>query len=131
MRLTANPSNPEKGPAVSDHPLGRRNRMTDSRALQQLATASGWTLVYHVPRSQVWERSRGRQSGGLHLHATEPFERGRLRRQPGQSLCGKHGWYERPVQHVSDLAVRCGECVRRAQRHGIPWPPAADLAEQP
>lgn len=29
---------------------------------------------YHVPRSQVWDGSRGRQSGKTHLHTTEPLE---------------------------------------------------------
>lgn len=81
---------------------------------------------YHVPRSQVWEGSRGRQSGGTHLHVLEPVVFGRIRRQAGQALCGKHGWYERPPEFESELAEtgRCGRCVEVAGRHGIDWPVA-------
>lgn len=99
--------------------------MTTQRAL----SSETWTLRYHVPRSQVWEGSRGRQSGAVHLHAVDEItvtaKRGRcgtLTRAAGRSLCGKHGWYERPVKHDSDLQLRCAECERRATRYGIDWP---------
>lgn len=69
--------------------------------------------LYHVPRSQVWNGSRGRQSGAVHLHVTEPFDVGRIHRQPGQSLCGKRGWYERPAEGER-LCPRCDEIRERA-----------------
>lgn len=78
-----------------------------------------WDLWYHVPRSQVYEGSRGAQSGAVHLHAAEPVALGRIRREVGQSLCGKRGWYER-IAHRGE--VRCAECVRRAERYGVEWP---------
>ncbi len=53
---------------------------------------------YHVPRSQVWEGSRGRASGCVHLHVTSSVEFGRITREPQQALCGKRGWYERPAE---------------------------------
>lgn len=79
-----------------------------------------WRPLYHVPRSQVWEGSRGRQSGAVHLHLSGEYWRsGRLYRRNGQSLCGRSGWYER--EPTGD-EPRCGECVRRAARHGVEWP---------
>lgn len=83
-------------------------------------------LRYHVPRSQVWEGSRGRQTGGTHLHVMEPFTSGRLRRQKGRALCGKNGWYERPPEFPSEFQPegRCARCVEIAARHGIVWPDA-------
>jgi hypothetical protein len=89
---------------------------------------SAWVLRYHVPRSQVYEGSRGGQSGAVHLHATEAVDLGRIKRQPGQVLCGRRGWYERPVEHESDLRVRCGECLLRAKRYGIAWPDESESA---
>ena len=67
---------------------------------------------YHVPRSQVWEGSRGGQSGCVHLHVTEPFELGRIRRKPGQALCGKRGWWERPAEGER-LCPRCESVAGR------------------
>lgn len=84
-----------------------------------------WELRYHVPRSQVWEGSRGAQHGAVHLHATEPVNYGRITRKPGQPLCGRYGWYERAIEHDSDLEHRCAECERRAKRYGITWPQSA------
>jgi hypothetical protein len=79
---------------------------------------------YHVPRSQVWQGSRGRQAGATHLHVLEPVVLGRIRRQAGRALCGKDGWYERPPEFASELADsgRCARCVEIAARHGIAWP---------
>ena len=91
--------------------------------------SNGWRVLYHVPRSQVWEGSRGRQTGAVHLHATVDWSlsakrgrRGSLVRRAGQALCGRHGWYEREVEHESDLTVRCTNCVRMAERYGVDWP---------
>lgn len=83
-------------------------------------------LRYHVPRNQVWQGSRGRQHGGTHLHVMEPAVLGRIRRKPGQALCGKHGWYERPPEFESELAEngRCARCVEIASRYEISWPDA-------
>lgn len=83
-----------------------------------------WTVLYHVPRSQVWEGSRGGQRGNLHLHATSTLQIGRMVRHAGsyaKALCGKAGWYTRPVEWHD--AGRCPECEARAVRHDIPWPP--------
>jgi len=64
--------------------------------------------LYHVPRSQVWEGSRGRQAGKIHLHVD------------GRVVCGKRrGWYEREPM---DGEERCPRCVERAERRGIAWP---------
>ena len=51
--------------------------------------------AYFVPRSQVWEGSRGRQSGRVHLILD------------GKVLCGrKRGWYERPPEG-EPICERC------------------------
>lgn len=69
------------------------------------------SILYHVPRSQVWEGSRGRQTGRVHLHL-----------DGGRSLCGRRGWYERePIQGEQP----CSRCATRAERLGIAWPGAA------
>jgi hypothetical protein len=69
--------------------------------------------VYYVPRSQVWEGSRGRQSGSVHLHVD------------GRAICGrKRGWYERSP----DGELRCPRCVIRAEKLGIEWPEPAQAA---
>jgi hypothetical protein len=83
-------------------------------------------LLYHVPRSQVWEGSRGRQRGHFHIHVTERLFSPPLVRNAGYSLCGKAGWYE-----TDDLVGRpgvtiCPTCLKRAERYGveIPEPPS-------
>lgn len=70
---------------------------------------------YHVPRSQVWERSAGRQRGHVHLHTRARFDLGRIHRQPGQALCGRRGWYERPLEEreVAEACPRCAEIAGR------------------
>ncbi len=92
-------------------------------------TAAAFKLVYHVPRSQVWEGSRGGQSGAAHLHAADDVTLsaklgrcGTLHRVARQSLCSKRGWYERSVESERDLRIRCAECVKRAERYGVEWP---------
>ena len=75
---------------------------------------------YHVPRSQVWEGSRGRQSGKVHLHvpagAAGPMRFGRIVRAPGRALCGRVGWYERPpYEGELELCTRCGEVAARVE----------------
>ena len=69
---------------------------------------------YHVPRSQVWEGSRGGQRGHVHLHVRkgDAFQAGRIRRVQGESLCGKRGWYERPAEGEG-LCPRCLEIGTR------------------
>ena len=73
--------------------------------------------LYHVPRSQVWPGSRGRQSGLIHLHVKsgEAFEAGRLRRIQHQSLCGRRGWYERPTEDAEPQR-QCERCVEIGMR---------------
>jgi hypothetical protein len=81
---------------------------------------------YHVPRSQVWQGSRGRQEGRVHLHLPPdagpwgvpiPLV-GRIARTPGSSLCGRCGWYERAPEFAyerTDEAL-CARCVAIAAR---------------
>ena len=65
-------------------------------------------LAYFVPRSQVWEGSRGRASGRVHLLVD------------GRVLCGRRrGWYERPPVAGEEP---CRRCVDGARRRGISWP---------
>lgn len=71
---------------------------------------------YHVPRSQVWQGSRGRQAGHTHLHTREPLELGRIRRRAGAALCGRDGWYERPPEGEHELADVCPRCAEIADR---------------
>jgi len=60
------------------------------------------TLLYHVPRSQVWEGSRGRQSGRVHIHVN------------GRALCGvRNPWYPRPPLEGEQM---CSRCEARAAR---------------
>lgn len=71
---------------------------------------------YHVPRSQVWAGSRGRQSGNVHLHVTDDVTIGRLARRKGASLCGKRGWYEREPTAGEET---CPRCLDIAHRYGF------------
>ncbi len=86
---------------------------------------------YHVPRSQVWEGSRGRQRGKIHLHVLGPRRQLQsttasarvLERGNGETLCGKQrGWYEVPVDEAPSGAERCPKCVERSERYGVSWP---------
>jgi len=73
---------------------------------------AAWIPLYHVPRSQVWAGSGGRQRGHVHLHVTEHFDVGRIHRKPGQALCGKRGWYEREPEGET-VCPRCEEIAAR------------------
>lgn len=66
-------------------------------------------VLYHVPRSQVWENSRGRQLGKVHLHID------------GRALCGRRGWFERPLD-PGEIKELCPRCVSKATKLGIEWP---------
>lgn len=77
-------------------------------------------LRYHVPGSQVWGGSAGRQAGHVHIHVKGWLCVGRLKRAPGKPLCGREGWYERPPEHPGEKM--CPGCVGKAERHGIPYP---------
>ena len=100
--------------------------MTDPRLIEatessnRLTIRQAFELRYHVPRSQVWEGSRGGQKGKVHLHvkAGEAFQAGRIRRIERQSLCGRRGWYEREpelgeAQFKGDFCPRCVEIGTR------------------
>lgn len=80
-------------------------------------------LLYHVPWSQVHPGSRGGQTGLVHLHvkAGDVFVSGRIRRSERQALCGRRGWYERPLEagEGESLAGVCGRCVDIATRDGL------------
>lgn len=103
-----------------------------------------WSARYHVPRSQVWEGSRGRAHGSVHLHLPlgptptpgEPRPKVELTattgrkttilRSPASPLCGKgRGWYERPALDHELTHERCPRCVALADRYGVEWPTAA------
>lgn len=74
---------------------------------------------YHVPRSQVWAGSGGRQAGSVHLHVSEDVTLGRFSRRRGEALCSKRvGWYEREADE-HERADLCPECKARAARHGL------------
>jgi hypothetical protein len=73
-------------------------------------------LVYHIPRSQVWEGSRGGQHGNTHLHVRADFDSGRIHRRAGQALCGKDGWMPRPPEYDSEFSDLCPRCVEIANR---------------
>lgn len=70
---------------------------------------------YHVPRSQVWRGSRGRQSGNVHYHVTRDVAFGRIRRTRYAALCGRRGWYERELYdgEVHTICERCAELLDR------------------
>lgn len=82
---------------------------------------AGLKLVYHVPRSQVWAGSRGRQTGNVHLHVTEPVKLGRLVRGANRALCGRDGWYERSL-YDGEREAMCPRCKAAAERHGLSIP---------
>lgn len=73
---------------------------------------------YHVPRSQVWGGSRGGQSGHVHLHVKESLQVGRIKRVKGQALCGKRGWYERPLDKL-EIATACSRCAEIERRRRL------------
>jgi hypothetical protein len=75
--------------------------------------------LYHVPYSQVWEGSRSRQAGKVHLHVVADLAAGRLKRLAGRALCGRRGWYERPAEADEQL---CPRCVELGRRYGVEWP---------
>lgn len=81
----------------------------------------GLVRRYHVPRSQVWEGSRGRQTGRVHLHTNERLHLGGrfTVRQPGRALCLAAGWYEREPEEGEELCSRCREI---ADRFGLEVP---------
>jgi hypothetical protein len=104
----------QRPPATDPAPVGR-------------STPASFEERYHVPRSQVWEGSGGRQQGNVHLHVlgemkTFKAASGRtLVRGDGRALCGKRGWYEREPY---DGERRCPRCEDLAVRYGIQWPEA-------
>jgi hypothetical protein len=81
----------------------------------RLTLSEAFDLRYHVPRSQVWEGSRGRQVGHVHLHVKEgeAFEAGRIRRVEFRSLCGRNGWYDRDPIEGETACPRCVEIGSR------------------
>lgn len=79
-------------------------------------------LRYHIPHSQVWERSAGRQRGGVHLHILTQFDQGRIHRKAGAALCGKVGWMEREPDGETS---RCARCDELAKRFGLRWETSA------
>lgn len=75
---------------------------------------------YHIPKSQLYEGSRGGHRGNVHLHVLEDVKLGRLVRKSGECLCSKkHGSYER---EPDDNETRCPSCDRIAKKNGIEWP---------
>jgi hypothetical protein len=93
-----------------------------------------WSVRYHVPRNQVFEGSRGRQSGAVHLHlpivpgGRRTFlalaeRKSTIERKPGEALCKRDAWYDRdPIGTELEPSARCVRCVAIATRFGIEWP---------
>ena len=88
--------------------------------ITRLTIRQAFDLRYHVPRSQVWEGSRGSQHGNVHLYVKEgeAFQAGRIRRVQRQTLCGKTAWYPRSLEgdegkHQEDFCPRCIEIGTR------------------
>ena len=81
----------------------------------RLTIREAFDTRYHVPRSQVWEGSRGKQGGHVHLYvkAGEAFEAGRIRRVERETLCGRVAWYDRPAEDSEELCPRCYEIGTR------------------
>jgi hypothetical protein len=110
------------GPAASrrERPSALAERATSSPNPASEETGpdlSRFVLLCHVPRSQVWAGSRGAQRGNTHLHVRdERFDAGRIHRLRGQALCGKRGWYERPVEFPSEFTDLCPRCSEIASR---------------
>jgi hypothetical protein len=105
---------------MPEQPLSRAaaSRQPDSeRSARELVASE---LRYHVPMSQVWEGSRGRQKGHYHIHVTERLFSPPLVRERGQSLCGKSGWYEHTEPRDAEI---CPSCLDRAGRYGVQVPP--------
>lgn len=87
----------------------------------RLTVREAFDLRYHVPRSQVWGGSRGRQRGNVHLYvkAGEAFQAGRIRRVQHQTLCGRSAWYDRALEGdegktPDDWCDRCLEIGTRS-----------------
>lgn len=94
---------------------------------------------YHVPRSQVWEGSRGGQRGKIHLHILGPPRiltadasgEGRysaITRGHGGALCRRVGWYE-SAPEAGEEDSRCPRCIDLAERYRVQWPSAAATSE--
>jgi hypothetical protein len=89
-----------------------------------LSIREAFDLRYHVPRSQVWEGSRGRQHGNVHLHVKqgEAFQAGRIHRVQYEALCGRSAWYGRAPEGIEgtredDFCPRCIEIGTRPSGH--------------
>lgn len=74
---------------------------------------------YHVPRSQVWEGSRGGQQGNVHFHLLSELDTPRLKRKAGAALCGRRGWYER---EPTTGEKPCPRCLDLAERYHVEVP---------
>lgn len=83
--------------------------------MTRLSLSEAFDLRYHVPRSQVWQGSRGRQVGHVHLHVKqgEAFQAGRIRRVQWQALCGRSAWYDREPTEGEGMCPRCTEIGSR------------------
>ena len=100
-----------------DHPLPD----DDTDGASRLPLHEAFDLRYHVPRSQVWEGSRGKQRGNVHLYVKEgeAFVAGRIHRVEHQTLCGRRAWYARPLQgnegqREDEFCPRCVEIGTRS-----------------
>ena len=117
----SHPSGRDSGAASGSDDGPARSGATSPAEFQAQVVAR-----YHVPRSQVWPGSRGRQQGKVHLHVlrgplTFTAANGRtISRGGGVALCGKVGWYERPGEPHEEHCPRCAEL---AERYRVPWPP--------
>lgn len=82
-------------------------------------------VLYHVPRSRVWQGSCGGQRGYAHIHVANgparfTAENSRsITRGGGVSLCQRHGWYEHPAESGDKP---CPKCRDLAERYGVEIP---------
>jgi hypothetical protein len=80
-----------------------------------------------VPRNQCYAGSRGGQRGNVHLKVMSgEVHFGRKVRTPGDTLCLRRAWYDRPLEYEDERSDErlCPRCVHVAARVGLPVPPA-------
>jgi hypothetical protein len=110
---------PQPPPVRADRHLHaqRHGRLARGRRGHQDEDAvKEYVRRYHVPYSQVWGNSRGKQHGHVHLHVVGgEIHAGRIHRRDGEALCKRRGWFEREPE-VFELADMCPRCVALAER---------------
>lgn len=79
---------------------------------------TAWGPVRNIPKSQVYQGSRGHHTGRIHLAPIGA---------PYAVLCGRHLWTVQPAAARHDAHVPpCPACQKRAAAQGITWPELPD-----